>query len=129
MNAPWFETHGYQRVEDRGWYALTFKAFAEEALEPRWIVERKRPTPVPGAVRVSSFEPGWCTSGNLIHEWSRRAVEELGDPVVFESFDTSDPKVVAEWGISSGLYVDGEEMPITGEETYERVRDHIRSHL
>jgi GNAT superfamily N-acetyltransferase len=129
MNAPWFEEHGYRRVEDRGWYALTFKAFKEGAIEPRWIVERKRPEPIPGKVRVSSFEPGWCTSGNLIHRWAKDAAAELGEPVLFEEFDTSDPEVVAHWGISTGLFVDGEELTITGDETYEKVLDFIKYHI
>ena len=126
MNAPWFESRGYRRVDDHGWYALVFKPFTEEAAEPRWVRERKRPEPVPGRVRVSSFAAGWCTSGNLIQAWARRAAEELGDPVVYEEFDTSDPDVVAEWGISTGLFVDGEELEVRGDETYDKVRDFIR---
>jgi GNAT superfamily N-acetyltransferase len=129
MNAPWFESQGYHRVDDHGWYALIFKPFSEGAGEPRWIEEVKRPGPLPGKVRVSSFAPGWCTSGNLIQEWARRAVEELGDPVVYEGFDTSDPEVVAEWGISTGLFVDGEELEVKGDETYERVRDFIQDRI
>lgn len=125
MNAPWFEGHGYHRVDEQGPLALTFKAFDPDVDDPRFLVEVGRPEPREGKVRVSSFLIGWCTSGNLNHEWARRASEELGDGVVFERYDTSDPEVAARWGISTGIYVNGEEYPIDGSETYEKMREFI----
>jgi ribosomal protein S18 acetylase RimI-like enzyme len=129
MNAPWFERHGYHRVDEQGWLALTFKAFNPDVDDPRFLREVKRPGPVPGKARVSSFLIGWCTSGNLNHEWAKRASEELGDAVVFEHFDTSDPTVAAEWGISTGIFVNGEEFPVGGNENYEKVRQFIRDRI
>ena len=129
MSAQWFGKHGYRRVDRDGNAVLVFKPFTEEALLPFWVKRIRLPGPIPGKVRVSSFVPGWCTSGNLIHEWARRAAGELGDPVVFEHFDTSDPGVLATWGVSSGLFVDGEELPIRGDETYEKVRTFIRERV
>ena len=46
--------------------------------------------------------------------------------MVFQRFDTSDPRVLARWGVSSGLFVDGEEMPGRGDETYEMVRTFLQ---
>ena len=129
MNVPWFERHGYHLVDTQGWLGLVFKAFDPDVDDPRWIRERKRPEPIPGKVRVSSFSIGWCTSGNLNHERARRASEELGDAVFFEEFDTSDPGVVQEWGITTGIYVDGEEYPVDGSETYEKIRDFIAARM
>lgn len=129
MNAPWFEGHGYRRVDEQGWMGLTFKAFDPDVDDPRFLTEAGRPEPIPGKVRVSSFLIGWCTSGNLNHEWARRASEDLGEDVVFEHFDTSDPDVAARWGISTGIYVNGEEFPVDGTETYEKVREFIRQHV
>lgn len=129
MNAPWFERRGYHRADEQGWLALTFKAFDPDVGDPRFLEEARRPEPIPGKVRVSSFLIGWCTSGNLNHEWARRAAEELGDAVVFEHFDTSDPEVAREWGISTGIYVDGEAFPVDGAETYDRVRQFIEQRL
>jgi GNAT superfamily N-acetyltransferase len=125
MNAPWFEGHGYHRVDEQGWLAMTFKAFDPDVDDPRWLAEVARPEPIPGKARVSSFLIGWCTSGNLNHEWARRASEELGDEVVFERFDTSDPEVAARWGISTGLFVNGDQYPIDGTESYEKIREFI----
>ena len=129
MNVPWFEGQGYSRVDVQGVMGLAFKAFDPDVDDPRWLQEVKRPEPIPGKVRVSSFVIGWCTSGNLNHEWARRAARELGEDVVFETFDTSDPGVVAEWGITTGIYVDGERYPVDGSETYEGFRDFIRSRM
>ena len=129
MNVPWFERHGYARVDEQGVLGLAFKAFDPDVDDPRWLEERRRPGPIPGKVRVSSFVIGWCTSGNLNHTWAQRASDELGEDVVFETYDTSDPSVVAEWGISSGILVDGAQLVIDGSETYEKVRDLIAAHL
>jgi ribosomal protein S18 acetylase RimI-like enzyme len=129
MNAPWFEDRGYRRVDEQGWMGLTFKAFDPDVEDPRFLVEVRRPGPIEGKARVSSFLIGWCTSGNLNHEWARRAAEELGDAVVFEHFDTSDPDVAAQWGISTGIYVNGEAYPVDGTETYDKVREFIRHRL
>jgi hypothetical protein len=129
MNAPWFERHGYRRVDEQGWLALTFKAFDPDVEDPGWRIEVKRPEPIPGRVRVSSFLIGWCTSGNLNHEWARRTAEELGDAVLFEHHDTSDPSVAEEWGITTGIYVDGDEYPIDGTETYQKIKDFIAARM
>ncbi len=129
MNVPWFEKQGYSKVDVQGVMGLAFKAFDPDVDEPRWLQERKHPEPIPGKVRVSSFVIGWCTSGNLNHEWARQAAQELGDDVVFETYDTSDPEVVREWGITTGIYVDGEPYPVDGSETYEKFHEHIRSRL
>jgi len=129
MNAPWFERHGYQRVDEQGSMALTFKAFDPDVDDPRFLAEVRRPEPLQDRARVSSFLIGWCTSGNLNHEWAKRASEELGDAVVFEHFDTSDPAVAAEWGISTGIYVNGDEYPVDGSETYVKMREFIRHRI
>ena len=129
MNAPWFERHGYHRVDEQGSMALTFKAFDPDVDDPRFRAEVRRPEPLHDGARVSSFLIGWCTSGNLNHEWAKRASEELGDAVVFEHFDTSDPEVAAEWGISTGIYVNGEAYPVDGSETYVKVREFIRQRI
>jgi hypothetical protein len=125
MNAPWFERHGYRRVDEQGFLGLTFKAFDPDMEEPRFRKEVNRPPPIPGKARVSSFCIGWCTSGNLNHEWARRASEELGDDVVFERYDTSDLAVTEEWGITTGIFVNGDAYPVDGTETYEKIREFI----
>ena len=38
MNAPWFERHGYRRVDQQGMMGLVFKAFDDGVPDPRWIV-------------------------------------------------------------------------------------------
>jgi len=129
MSAPWYERHGYRRVDEQGQLAVVFKAFDPDVDEPRFLREVRRPEPLQGKTRVSSFLIGWCTGDNLVHEWARRASEELGDAVVFERFDTSDPGVATEWGISTGLFVDGDRLPMDGTETYGKVREFISQRI
>jgi GNAT superfamily N-acetyltransferase len=129
LNVPWFERQGYRVVDRQGPLGLAFKAFDLDLGEPRFLEEVRRPPVIPGKARVSSFCIGWCTAGNLNHEWARRAAEELGDAVVFEHFDTSDPEVAREWGISTGIFVNGEDYQMDGSETYEKMREFIRQRI
>ena len=39
---------------------------------------------------------------------AQRAAAEFGDRVVYREIDTSDPAVLAEWGIEGALFVDDE---------------------
>lgn len=129
QSIPWFQRQGYRLVDRQGPLGLALKAFDRGVGEPRFLEEVRRPPIIPGKARVSSFCIGWCTGGNLVDEWARRAAEELGDAVVFEHIDTSDPEVAEERGISTGIFVNGEEFPTDGSETYEKLRDFIRQRI
>ena len=60
MRASWFKKQGFRRADNNGGSILMWKPFAPEAVPPRWIRERRRPTPTPGKVTVTSFVNGWC---------------------------------------------------------------------
>jgi GNAT superfamily N-acetyltransferase len=129
MNAPWFESQGYTRVDEEDVYALVWKPFTEDAVPPKWFKQQKVPRPSPGVVTVTSFVPGWCSSGNLTYELARRAAAELGDRVVFQEHDTSDKAVVREWGISDALFIDGDRIRVGEGLTLEEIRALIRVRL
>jgi GNAT superfamily N-acetyltransferase len=129
MAAAWFEDRGYEPVDESGWFRLVFKSFEEGVTPPRWVQRRKVPETLPDRARVVSFLPGWCTSGNVYHVWARQAADELGDRVVLEELDTFDPAVVAEWGIAGGIFIGDEEFPVTGDDSYEKMREWIRARI
>jgi len=115
-----YEHMGYTRVDKTGQAVLVWKVFRDGAAEPRWAREVRRPEGVPGKVSVVVFVNGWCTGGCSQCVTAREAVAGLDDVVDYREIDTSDPDVLREWGISDGLYVNGEpyrpyEPPCTSE--------------
>jgi GNAT superfamily N-acetyltransferase len=123
MRASWFKKHGFRKVDRQGLSSLLWKPFAPDARPPRWFPRvGKLPDPVPGKVNVTAFSSGWCLARNLVYERARRAAAELGDRVVFREIDTSDRRVVAEWGQSDAVLVDGKNLQKGPPPSYETIR-------
>ena len=122
MKASWFKKRGYRRADKDGIAALMWKPFTDDAEPPRWVKEQKRPGKVSGKVSVVIFSYGWCMAQNLVHERAKRAAAEFGDRVVLEQIDTWDPDVLAEWGITDALYIDGREVRSGPPPSYEKIR-------
>lgn len=126
MRASWFKKHGYRKVDRQGLASLLWKPFSAEARPPRWFPRvAKLPDPVPGKVNVTAFSSGWCLAQNLVYERARRAAAELGDRVVFREIDTSDRRVVAEWGQADAVLVDGKNLQKGPPPSYEAIRKAI----
>jgi len=107
MPAAWYEGQGYAEVDRLGCDVLVWKPFSSDVEAPRWMRPRKTAEPVPGQVTVTAFITGWCPGLSQALE-ARRAAAELGDRVVYREFDTSEPAMLAEWGIECALFVDDE---------------------
>ena len=50
---------------------------------------------------------GWCPGQNMVYERTKRACREYGDAVSFRTIDTTERKVLGEWGIVDGVFIDG----------------------
>jgi len=122
MRASWYKKQGYRRADNNAGSVLMWKPFAPDATPPRWIKERKRPSPVDGKVAVTSFVNGWCLGQNLTYERAKRAAATFGDSVAFQEFDTSDRATLLEWGISDGLFIDGRPVRTGPPPSYKKVR-------
>lgn len=122
MRAGWYKKHGYRKADRDSVRVLVWKPFTEDAQPPRWIRQRKKPRRIPGQITVTSFVNGWCPAQNLVHERARRAAAELGDPVVFESIDTSDREVFLAWGIADALFVDGRSVRTGPPPSYDKIK-------
>jgi len=121
MRASWFRKHGYAKADGMGGQILLWKPFAPSATAPRWIRPKRHPQRCHGKVTVTSFRNGWCPAQNLVHERARRMCAELGDPVVFETIDTSDRTRLLEWGISDALFIDGKAVRTGPPPSYEKL--------
>ncbi|MRR09554.1 N-acetyltransferase [bacterium] len=125
MKAAWFRKHGYRAADRDGIASLLWKPFAPDAQPPRWTRRKRKSHGEPGKVVVASFNSGWCMAQNLAHERAKRAAAEIGGAVEFREYDTLDPAVFAEWGISDALFVDGREVRTGPPPAFEKIRSRI----
>jgi GNAT superfamily N-acetyltransferase len=121
MKASWFKKHGYQKADRSGIRMLLWKPFTEDAQAPRWIEDGPTPKRVPDQVSVMAFMNGWCPASNLVYERAKRAANELGDDVVFESIDTSERADLLRYGHSDEVFLDGKRLQHGPPPSYERV--------
>lgn len=122
MKASWFKRQGYKAVDRQGIRILLWKPFTGDAIPPKWILQQKKPSIVPGKVIVSAFINGWCPAQNITFERAKRAAAEFEDKVLFQEYDTSDRKTFIEWGISDALFVDGKEVWTGPPLSYEKIK-------
>jgi GNAT superfamily N-acetyltransferase len=123
MKASWFRKQGYKNADRQGISQLLWKPFTDGAKPPRWFPSTgKLPEPAQGKVNVTAFSSGWCLVQNLAYERAKRAAAEFGDKVEFREIDTSSRDVVAEWGRSDEILIDGRRLQNGPPLTYDRIR-------
>ncbi len=125
MRAAWFKKKGYIPCDRDGISVLLWKPFSKNAVPPKWNRRKKRPVGVRGQVTVHSFVSGWCPAQNIVYERAKRAAGEIGSPVVFAEYDTSNRTVFDEWGILDALYVDGKQIRTGPPPSYKRIYNKV----
>lgn len=125
MKASWFRRHGYRVADRYGMAVLLWKPFCDDARQPEWIRQVKRPETTPGKVTVTAFINGWCMAQNVVYERAKRAALEFGDKVVFQGIDTSDRNNLLGWGIADSLFIDGKEVRTGPPPSYEKIKSMI----
>jgi hypothetical protein len=103
-----YEHMGYSRVDRDGMAVLVWKPFLEAALPPAFHHRVRCPACAHDRVSVTVFTNGWCMSACGQCVTARDAVRGLDDIVDYMEIDTSDPAALRSWGISDGLFVEGE---------------------
>jgi GNAT superfamily N-acetyltransferase len=125
MKASWFRKQGYVKVDKVGMQVLLWKPFAEGAVVPKWIREKKRPPKKEGKVAVTTFLNGWCPAMNMTFERAKRAAQEFGDKVEFQDIRTIDRTIFLDWGIADGLFIDGKQMRTGPPPSYDKIKKKI----
>jgi len=125
MKASWFKKQGYQKVDKNSMQVLLWKPFSPDAQPPKLIRKKKKPQMIPGKVCVSSFINGWCPAQSIVHERAKRATKEFTEQVVFQEFDTSNPEVFEQWGISDALFVNSKEIRMGPPPSFKKIRRKI----
>ncbi|MCX6577140.1 MAG: GNAT family N-acetyltransferase [Candidatus Aminicenantes bacterium] len=125
MRASWFKKQGYKKVDKAGMQILLWKPFAEDAVAPKWIREKKRPQKKEGKVTVLAFLNGWCPAMNMTFERAKRAAREFGDQVEFQDIRTIDRATFLDWGIADAVFIDGKPVRTGPPPSYDKIKKKI----
>ncbi len=125
MKASWYKKHGYIKVDKESIAILLWKPFTNDAIPPKWIKQQKTPQKIPGKVTVTAFINGNCPAQAIVYERAKRAALDFGDNVVFQEINTSNREIFLEWGIFSGLFIDGNEIRTGPPPSYEDIKKKI----
>lgn len=115
-----YEHMGYTRVDKRGMAVLVWKPFGEAARPPAFREALRKPEAGADKVAVAVFLNGCCTGSCGECVKTRDAIDGLEGVVEYLEVDTSDRDALTSWGISAGVFVEGEphrpyEPPCTAE--------------
>ena len=125
MKASWFRKQGYAKVDKVGMQVLLWKPFADDALPPKWIREKKRPQKKEGKVAVTAFLNGWGPAMNMTFERAKRAAREFGDKVEFQDIRTIDRPTFLNWGIADAVFIDGKPVRTGPPPSYDKIKKKI----
>jgi N-acetylglutamate synthase-like GNAT family acetyltransferase len=125
MKASWFRKQGYKVVDKDGIRRLVWKPFKENAMPPKFVRRKKKPGKGTDKVDVSLFRNGWCPAINIAHERTLRAAGEFEGKIDLKEYDTLDPSVFGEWGISDAVFIDGKEVRTGPPPSYKKIQKKI----
>jgi len=125
MRASWFKKQGYSKVDKDGIRVLLWKPFTTDAQPPKWIKQKKKPQKPNDKVSVTAYINGWCPAMNIVYERAKKASNEFPDQVFYNELDSSNKKVLDEWGISDGLYINNKEVKIGPPPSFKKIRRKI----
>jgi GNAT superfamily N-acetyltransferase len=132
MKASWYKKQGYKPVDQKGFLGevLMWKPFAEDAVPPKWIAQKKKPAkPLNGKVKVTCLNHGWCPAQNLSCNRIKKAAAEFGDRVEVEEIDTFDKQTFDEWGVTDAIFIDGKKVRTGPPPSMDKLRKQITKKL
>lgn len=129
MRASWFKKHGYRAAESQAARQLVWKPFTSVARPPTWIPPQPIPDGETGKVTVTAFKNGWCPAANLVFERARKAVDELGEGVVFVTIDVASKEDLLRYGHTDEVFVDGKPVQRGAPPSYGQIKKKIEKRL
>jgi N-acetylglutamate synthase-like GNAT family acetyltransferase len=121
MRASWFKRRGYKVTDKNGMMRLLWKPFNENAIPPKFIKQIKKPEKGKEKINITLFRNGWCQAQNMACERAKRASKDFQEQINLQEYDTIDSRILKEWGISDGLFIDGKEIRTGPPPSYEKI--------
>jgi len=129
MPSAFYKKFGYTVADKMGIQELVWKPFNDDARQPKWLKQKKKPEKVPGKVLITAFLSGWCTAHNVGFENFRKAAIEFNDKVEFRMIKTMDTNTIKEWGITDAIFIDDEEINLGPPPSYKEIVKMIQDRI
>ncbi len=129
VSPGFFEQLGYEPVSRRGEQVLMWKRFDPKAEKPEFIKPKYRYKRVKGKVVVDLFYNTFCQPSNIEAHRVREVVAEFGDKVVLNEYCADERKVLEQYGIPRGIFINGREVGWAYEAPRQGLREDIEREL
>ena len=129
LPASFFERLGYTAVDAKGTEVLLWKAFADDAVPPRFLESRYVFEPIPGTVAVDLFWNAFCPTSAIEARRVREVCQEFGDRVQLREFQAEHRETLLRYGIPRGIYVNGQPIGWGCEAPKDGIRNAVRTAL
>lgn len=126
MPAAFFEKLGYELIERKGTWAFLWKVFDPSAEKPTFPERRYEYTPVEGKVVIDLFWSRCCLTTVVEAQRVREVAAEFEDEVVLNEYCSDFSAIREKYGITRGIFVNGEEIGWGYDAPKEGVREAIR---
>jgi len=103
-----YEHMGYSRADTDGAAVLVWKPFSDAASPPSFLRPARPPVGDPDRVSLAAFGSGSCMGLCQQVVAARDAAVGLEGVADYIEVDTSDREALMSWGISGGIFLDGE---------------------
>jgi GNAT superfamily N-acetyltransferase len=126
MPASYFIKAGYEEVDRRANLVLLTKTF--KPVSPPFFLEwGYKPQLIPGKVVVEVFWSGRCPHNPIAIDRVKKICGEFPNNVILKEFSTEDLEVARRYGISFGIFINGEGKFCGPPPSEEEVREELQS--
>jgi GNAT superfamily N-acetyltransferase len=126
MPASYFIKAGYKEVDRRRKLVLLTKTF-KPVSPPFFLEPGYKPQLIPGKVAVELFWSGRCPHNPVAINRVKKVCGEFPNNVIFKEFLTGDLEVARRYGISFGIFINGEGKFCGPPPSEEKIREVLQS--
>ena len=127
MPAKYFLKLGFEVAEKRVTEAILWKKLDQNAEPPHFRKEKYNFNPVKGKVVIDLFWNRFCLTSDVEAQRVREVVSEYGKDIKLNDFSAVDQKILQQYGIERGIYVNGEPMQLGPEVEKSKLREAINN--
>jgi hypothetical protein len=127
MPADYFLKLGFKVAKKKGIEAILWKQFDDDVEPPQFRKENYKFTPIKGKIVIDLFWNTFCLTSDVEAQRVREIASEYGEDIILNEFSAVDQKVLQQYGIERGIYVNGEPMQLGSEVEKSKLREAINN--
>ena len=127
MPAEYFLKLGFKVAEKRGDEVILWKQFDQNAEPPHFREEHYNFKPKRGKIVIDLFWNRFCLTSDVEAQRVREVVSEYGNEVILNEYSAVDQKILQQYGIERGIYVNGDMIEVGPEIEKNRLRESIEN--